>query len=611
MPSKNPDRLLSLAALALAVCLLPAIGLPTFGWGLPSFERNVLAFGPTGTPTAIPKLSAEDVDRLWEDYPNHLPGGPQRKGKLPRSAFNPIRAFHPDEYVILKGLAQMRPMRLKLFHGFFGWPSLQFYVTGVALGVARAFGFVALRRDIAFYFQHPEEMAKMYLVGRAATLLMSAAAVVFVWAGVRRLYGPLAAATAALFLATSPLLTVNCHYLTADAPMLMWIAIAFWSSSRILRHEHLRWYFIGGAAVGLAAATRYQGALSCFVVFSAHVFRGGPPLYPRGRLGRTTAALRHALGDPRIWMAGLASILAFLLTNIYALSHPIEFWRELSLEFGSAHAERPPLQCLFGVLWYGFGPGLTAGAALGLVIAWRRRRRRDWFVFWAFVPAFAFLLASRPTMARYWMPVLILPVAFAARGVSEWMQGLSQPTSSARRVTAIVAAALVFVLGLAQSIAYARLYLPPTPRIEAGRWIAKNAPTGARVAILADRETVPQAPAPVPADPWQFQLPPMDAERLRLVGIPMNTRVLADVRPDYLVVGDYQLPPLANREPMDMDEYDFMDAIEDTSRYEKICFRNRPTLLGVVFEPPFLPPPHDLRYADPGITVYRRLEVGG
>ena len=170
----------------------------------------------------------------------------------------------------------------------------------------------------------------------------------------------------------------------------------------------------------------------------------------------------------------------------------------------------------------------------------------------------------------------------------------------------------VLLAGGAQSIAYTGLYVPPTPRIEAGRWIAKNVPDGARVAILADRETVPQPPAPVPADPWQFQLPPMDASRLRLVGIPLAPSVLAKVRPAYVVVGDYQLPPLANREPLSMDELDFMDALNDTTDYDKFPFRNRPTFLGMIFEPGFLLPPHDLRYADPGITVYRRRgRLGG
>ena len=553
-------------------------------------------------------LSGEEFDRVWRDYPNYLPSARERTGRFRRSAFNAIRTFHPDEYVIFKGLARMRPGRLDFFHGFFGWPSLQFYVTGAGLIVARMFGFASLVRDTGFYFRDPAEMARLYVVGRFITLLMSMAAILFVWYGMRRLYGRTAANCSALFLAVCPLLTVNAHYMTADAPMLLWVAVCFWASTYILRRENVRWYFVAGAAVGLAAATRYQGALAGFVVFSAHAFRGRPPDPVSGRPASGVHNVAHVFLDSRLWLSGLMAIVVFLLTNVYALKHPILFWRELAQEFTNAQSAGVSLTgCAAAFVWYALGPGLAVAAAFGLVIAWRRRRQRDWFLFFGFAPALVFLLASRPIMARYWMPALILPVALAGRGLGEWISPGPVESGPVRRASAWVLVILVFFSSLAQSAAYAQMYARTDPRIVAGRWIEKNTPDGSKVALLAERENFRhRPPQPLKGDPWQFQLPPLNAGRMKLVGLPMSKELLVETDPDFVVVSDYQFPPLANREPLSMPEWEFLDVLRDKSAFEKLRFRNYPSLLGMRFDIAASPPPLDLRYADPGITIYRK-----
>ena len=109
--------------LLVAFLLLLLLGWRGIHWGLPSQARNRLYF--SDGVARVPDLKAADVEKSWQDYPDFVRGA-VRKGKLPRSVFNPIRSYHPDEYVILKSLAAMDPKRLKLFPGFFGWPALYF-----------------------------------------------------------------------------------------------------------------------------------------------------------------------------------------------------------------------------------------------------------------------------------------------------------------------------------------------------------------------------------------------------------------------------------------------------------------------------------------------------
>ena len=179
----------SVAALAAAVGLLCALVLPGLRWGLPSAERNRLTLGPDPSTWRAPDLPSSERLDPWAAYPNHLSDGTPRTGTHPRSAFNPVRSYHPDEYVIFKSLSGMNPGRLEFFHGFFGWPAAQFYVVGAALKAASGLGLVRLVPDMNFYYRNPEEMARLYVVGRVVTLLFAVGTLIVLWRAGTCLFG--------------------------------------------------------------------------------------------------------------------------------------------------------------------------------------------------------------------------------------------------------------------------------------------------------------------------------------------------------------------------------------------------------------------------------------
>jgi len=592
--------------LALSICV--ALGLAALSWGLPSYERNALVFGARTESLAIPALSADDYRRLWTKYPNYLPSGPARTGEHPRSAFNPVRTFHPDEYVILKGLARMRPAELDMYQGFFGWPALQFYVVGAGLQAAKMMGLVHLVRDISFYFIHPEEMAKMYIAGRLVTLLMSMAAVVAIWGAAAKMFGPWCAGLSALFLAAAPLFSVNSHYMTADAPMLLWVALALWIASHMLLSERRRWYTLGGIAVGLAASTRYQGALAGLIIFAAHLFRGPAPHQDsQGRHAPPPHPLIHLIADSRLLLSGMVAIFTFLLINNRILALPAEFISEITQEFRSARSpDTTPWPSLLRFALYGLGPALAVAALFGLIAAAVRGRKPGWLLIWGFLPAAVFLCVSSPFMVRYWMPILPLPIIAAAWAVCA-LGRFGLKTSGLRKTLAFAIGAAVLLTTLAQSAAMAVMHSRPDPRLVSGRWIAANVPQSSTIAILSD-STLPSGAAPA-ADPWQFLTPPISPLHYRLLSLNMDLNQLDALAPDYVVISDFQLPPLACRSPLTACECAFMDRLQDTAFYEPYRFRNFPDLLNRRFVWPWIAPPHDFRYADPGVTIYMRVKA--
>jgi 4-amino-4-deoxy-L-arabinose transferase-like glycosyltransferase len=433
---------------------------------------------------------------------------------------------------------------------------------------------------------------------------MALIAIVTTWRTALRLFGRGAATATALFLAVTPVFAANARYLTADAPMLCWVAVATWASSHILTGGGRRWYALAGVAVGLAAGTRYQGALASVVVFAGHVFRMDPHRQRHRQPMRALHTLSHIFMDSHIWLAGITSVATFLALNPYVLVLLDQFQHEFTQELRSAGvASGSGLFRAGQFAWFGWGPALTAAAAVGLLYAMARRTRADWFVVWGFVPGLAFLWSTQPVMVRYLMPAALLPALLAARLAAGWAASMN----AGARFLGPLMGLVVFGAGAMQCLAFTESCARADPRMEAGKWIEANAPDGAVIAVLADPGAALRVPADQlpPADPWVFQLPPLDAKRFKLKGLRLAVADLDRATPDFVVLGEFQTPPLANREPLTPDESALMEALQDTRRFEPLGFPNEPRILGFSFG--LLPAPHDVRYPDPGITVFRRV----
>ena len=560
--------------LVVALFILLLLGWRGIRWGLPSEERNRLYF--TDGVVRVPKLSEAEIKKSWQDYPDFV-RGTVRKGKLPRSVFNPIRSYHPDEYVILKSLASMDPKRLKLFPGFFGWPAFYFYCVGAVLQAGSWLGVVHLARDIGHYYHHPEEIARMYLAGRWLTLAFALGAVAVFYFALKRLHDKPTAGFAALLLAVCPLFTINARYMTADVPMLFWIAVALYFSVRIFQQGDRKWYVLAGCAIGLSASTRYQGCLAAFLVLAAHLLHEKKE--SDAEAAKPSFAARVLRAD--IWIAGGCAILVFVVLNPYIVLKFGQFWRELTGEVaGSRGGVVSVLRDPFFFAESALGLLTVVSTAAGLVWMCVRRERADWLVLFGFAPALLLLAAQRPAMVRYYMPVLFLPVVLSARVLLAWREH----ARGVARVALGVLTAAVAAECLARSVVYADLSCDKDTRTRAAEWISVNVPRRGTIGMVSE--------------PWQFEAPPIDMGRyaVRIVGTDLDK--LRKVRPKYFVCSSLQVPPLAVRGPLSEEEEAFWRVIRSEG-YERmqVFRRTRPVLFGSG--------PHDAHYVSPEISIYR------
>jgi tetratricopeptide (TPR) repeat protein len=369
--------------------------------------------------------------------------------------------LHPDEYS-----AVFFP--LHFFSGdlnphFFTYPTLHYYLLGLVYGGAFVLQKLAgaglpLDQFVALhYFWDRSEL--MYLA-RLQSALFGAGAIVWTWLLAGRVWGQRAAWPAAALLAVSGLHLRQSHLAGVDAELCFWFAGAVWAAARLAEREEGRAYALAGALVGLAAATKYPGALAGVAVFVAHLAAG------------------RSLLDRRLWAAGGMAVGCFALASPYVLLD----WSTFSQHFRSQvdHLETGHGQDLGLGWWYHLSISLPAGlgwlglslGAAGAGLALRERRPALLALLAALLVFYGTIGAGRAVFARYALPLLPLLAALAGGVLARIAQD---------RYLAL-AALLVCAQPLHASWRTLQLLSTPDTRVKARAWIEANVPEGTTIA---------------------------------------------------------------------------------------------------------------------------------
>lgn len=548
------------------------IGIIGIGWGTPSMERNALYFSVSPNLPAIPP---EIVEQSWKHFPefgwleeNKNPDNLQ--GAIKRSLFNPVRSYHPDEYVILKTLANMHPARLDFDPKFYAWPSFLTYLVGIALKLASLTGLVHLTTDLQNYFRHPEEIARMYVVGRAVVALFGAAAVVLIYLAGRKTGGEVCGVIAAAALSASPAFVINAHYMTADLPMLCFAVATILLCLGLAERPSRGLYVAAGLCAGLCAGMKYTGAAVLF-----------PLLYTHGTAWFRGRGARHGW----LLLALLAAAAAFCIVNPFHVLRLPKVLQILSWEseyVQGQEAQTPRLLIPLAALRCGLGGIVPVVAILGAVRFISARERPDLIAASGIVIYLATARVSSPFLRHYLIlvPFVILLAARCVAEAGRWF------CSSRGRSRAVVLGALLLIApGLPTSVRALSLFASENVRTEGGRRVVEYVPKGAKVAVVSE--------------PWQFDSLPMDLQRYRIVVTGYDAEKVLAERPDWFVGTGLQFQTL----------YGFEDPTGDMKRFRTEVLENDQIASRVSF-PGYSRGfcrrcPQDMRYVCPDILLYK------
>lgn len=168
-------------ALALHV-LLSAVGL---SWGLPSRSWDKFLF-PDGdswpadrtaslagadeklSPQRLSQTGADvDIDPLRTgEYSDALVLNATDADLAEILLRYRLYTYQPDEMITMMALAGMNPRRLKLDPRLYQYGGLFVYPVGALIAAGGAVGLIDLRRDLAYYLDHPEQFGRFYIAAR-------------------------------------------------------------------------------------------------------------------------------------------------------------------------------------------------------------------------------------------------------------------------------------------------------------------------------------------------------------------------------------------------------------------------------------------------------------
>jgi 4-amino-4-deoxy-L-arabinose transferase-like glycosyltransferase len=382
------------------------------------------------------------------------------------------RALGVDEPQIMTRSIQMMRTGSLNPGGFFDYPGLYLYIQ---MGVACA-RFLAGSMAGEWRSLNEARAEDFYLWGRRVTALLGTLTVLVVYQiGMR--WGSRHALLAAALLAVMPLHVRESHYVLTDVPVTFFVALTFLLALSAHEQPTTRAFAKAGAVAGLAAATKYPGALAIVLPLVA-VW-----MTPGTRPSRLTAALA----------AIAAAAAAFLIAAPYTLLDLPGFLNGYA-KLASGYASIPPPEAgwitylkhlRLSLHW----PGtllLLAGTVLATVRAVRGPGRVRWMLAVVF-PLLYFWFVSRQTLiyARYLLPIVpfvcVLTAAAVVSGVS-FLRRFEIPRAA--RTALIAALTVVVILPPAiQAIGFNRLISRQSTVELTYSWILEHVPNGATVVV--------------------------------------------------------------------------------------------------------------------------------
>jgi 4-amino-4-deoxy-L-arabinose transferase-like glycosyltransferase len=317
-----------------------------------------------------------------------------------------------------------------------------------------------------------------YVWGRAVTALFGVATVWIVYRIGRR-WGTREALLAAGLMAVLPLHVRQSHYVLTDVPLTAFVAAVMLLSQRANDVGTLSAFAWAGVAVGLATATKYNGAVALVIPLIA-------------------CSTSRMVASPRLYLASATVIccgLAFLIAAPYTVLDLPAFLNGFA-RLSSIYRGLPPppepgwliyLKHLRLVLGWPALLLLGSGLAFGLYRALRDHDRFRWLAITVFpLCYFAFVADQRLIFARYLLPAtpaICVLIALAIVAAADAVRSSSLVPARASVAALVVLTLAAFALPTVQAIQFDQTIGRRSTIQLAHEWIQDNLPRKARVAV--------------------------------------------------------------------------------------------------------------------------------
>ncbi len=394
--------------------------------------------------------------------------------------------YHPDEYPYVAIALNILKTGDYNPH-FFNYPSLFFYVLAAAYipyfllyasrGMLRNLDGLTLPMEVIPRDVALATMPSQFLVGRMISVVFALATVALIYLIGRELYNRRVGFIAALLLAVSFTHVRISHFITPDVIMTFFVTLSVILCWRIVARGRLRDYLLAGAAIGLAATTKYNAGITVLLLLLAHVM----------------SSARRVWLDGKLVAAIALSGVVFVGGSPYSILDLSRFLNDLAFEVGHYSLLSEVGQVGSTWSWYiqylwGKEGVVLLLAGLQTIRAGLTRSKRDIYVAAFTVGYFCFAASYIVRNDRTLAPVLPALGLMASILLDHLATRLCAWQALASRA-AMRHMPLLLLVGIATSVSafntvqLDRRLVQGDVRTEAGAWVEQNLPAGSRIVV--------------------------------------------------------------------------------------------------------------------------------
>ena len=356
--------------------------------------------------------------------------------------------------------------------GFYDYPSLYLYVqTGVA-----CVRFLAGAMGGEFRSLNDARTEDFYLWGRAVTATLGTLTVLVVFRiGLR--WGTRYALLAAALLAVAPLHVRESHYVLTDVPVTFFVALTFLMSLTAHEKPSALAFAKAGALAGLAAATKYPGALAMVLPLVA---------------AWMTADVRPSRIAAALAVVGTGVLVFFLAAPYTLLDLPgfLNGYAGLAAGYVNGTVTEPAWLTYLKHLRLNLQWPATLLIAAGLALSVFRTVRGPGRVRWMLAIVFPLLYfwsisQQNYVFARYLLPIVPFLCLLAAVAVVAGVSLLRRFAIPRAARTALIVGLTVAALlpPLTRSIGFVKMISRQATVELAYNWVQQNVPKGAKIVV--------------------------------------------------------------------------------------------------------------------------------
>lgn len=551
----------------LGIICLVALFLNIYGiWGgIPSEDRLKLIFSNKQDVEKLSQVMKEARDEIYQTMEYY--GGPPdiqdirykivvegKEVEMPKWLINSIRSFllrsnYPDEQAVLASLGNMNPQKLDFNPHFFEYGGLYIYLVGAGLKIASIFNFLTISPDISYYFLHPDEMGKFFIVGRLLGALMGVLAVYIIYLLASRLYNRRVGLISALLMSFVPVVVVFSHYLKPYVFNLPFLLLSFYMAVKILDSDKISNYIWGGIFAGLAGGILIPFGLIFVSIPTAHLIKR------ISQNPKISAIL--SIFEKGIILSIISSIVVFIIINPYMLVSIKEVLNEFRF-LSNCH----PFNPAFGHSLYffrvslaqAFGWPLLAVVSIGTLYSLYKREKTDILILSFIFLAYFYISATTYRSVHYGIWIIPFLILLGARLI-----GIGLERGRTTRYITLTILLVVSVYTFLYSLSYDRIFAEEDIRVKCGKWLLTNIEPGASIGYF-------RAPTP-------FAAPLVNPFRYKIRWWQEEEKNLSSDLPQYFVYAKECDPIPEEIKPVLKSQY------QEIKRFEKI-----PEVFGIEFK---------------------------